>query len=160
MRNTCICAAFRYHMIMVEKVSANEEFSSLLHQAGFKATPTRLALLGLFHKTGKPLSIRYIQEHLSTKNTDQATVYRMVNALLQSGVVKYVDLKHGHGHYELASSSHHHHAICEKCGKIADVSCDTKTLQAKILKSSGFSKINDHSLEFFGICDKCAAKVK
>ncbi len=141
---------------MDSKKERVKEFDELLHEAGFKATPARLALLDLFKKTGKPVSIKYIQEHLRTKDTDQATVYRMVNALLQSGIVKYVDLKHGHGHYELASSSHHHHVICEKCGKIQDVSCDTKTLQAKILKSSGFSKINDHSLEFFGLCTSCA----
>lgn len=145
---------------MVKKPAHQDESQSLLHEAGFKATPARLALLVLFKKTGKPISIKYIQEHLGTKDTDQATIYRMVNALLESGVVKYVDLKHGHGHYELASSSHHHHAVCEKCGKIQDVSCDTKTLQAKILKSSGFAKISDHSLEFFGICKSCAVKVK
>jgi Fur family ferric uptake transcriptional regulator len=140
---------------MTKEAIKQNESQALLHEAGFKATPARLALLALFKKTGKPISIKYIQEHLGTKDTDQATVYRMVNALEQSGVVKYVDLKHGHGHYELASSSHHHHAVCEKCGKIQDVSCDTKTLQAKILKSSGFAKINEHSLEFFGICKSC-----
>jgi Fur family ferric uptake transcriptional regulator len=132
------------------------DYRALLHEAGFKATPARLALLALFKKTGKPLSIKYIQEHLGTKDTDQATIYRMINALEQSDVVKYIDLKHGHGHYELVSPAHHHHIVCEKCGKIQDVSCDTKALQAKILKSSGFSKINDHSLEFFGICKSCA----
>jgi Fur family ferric uptake transcriptional regulator len=134
-------------------------YSSLLRQAGFKATPGRLALLELFNKTEKPLSIKDIQKSLKQANLDQATIYRIISALESKGIIRQVDFQHGHAHYELTSREHHHHLICEQCGKIVDISkCDTSKVERQALKIGNFSKINKHSLEFFGICNICAKK--
>lgn len=135
-------------------------FRLLLHQAGFRATPGRLAVLDLLAKTQKPLSIKNIRSRLKRGDLDQATLYRMVSALEKARVLGAVDFRHGHAHYELAAREHHHHLICERCGKVVDVSaCDTSKIQVQALKISGFAKITNHSLEFFGLCKSCARLV-
>lgn len=134
---------------------------NLLRQAGFRATPGRIAFLELLRKSDKPLSIQDVLEKLKGNSIDQATVYRIVEALRDKGIIQYVNMEHGHAHFELVSPTHHHHAICQQCGKIVDISkCNIKSLETEVLAVSGFKKINRHALEFFGICDSCSKKKK
>lgn len=132
---------------------------AMLQQAGFKATPGRVALLKLLRETQKPLSIQDIRKQLTGKKLDQATVYRVLEALRSKGIIEMVNMEHGHAHFELVSA-HHHHAICTNCGKVVDVSrCKTKKLDEEVKKIAGFTNIYRHSLEFFGLCKSCAAKL-
>ncbi len=85
----------------------------ILHEAGFKATPARMKLLGVFQKAKQPISIQEIKRLLKGVNIDQATLYRIVNALQEANVVEQIDLKHGHEDYELALKKHHHHVVCK-----------------------------------------------
>lgn len=127
-----------------------------LREAGFKATPGRVAFLELLAKAKEPLSIQDILAKLKNKSVDQATIYRIVDALRERGLIQYVNMEHGHAHIELVSPAHHHHAICQKCGTVVDISkCNIKNLENEVLKVSGFTKINRHALEFFGLCSSC-----
>ena len=49
---------------------------------------------------------------------DQATVYRTIGSLKEKGVVRQIDLRHNHAHYELTDARDHHHLICEACGRL------------------------------------------
>ena len=141
----------------------NENFDSksVLRTAGFRATPGRIAFLELLKKSDKPLSIQDVLDKLKGKSIDQATVYRIVEALRTKGIIQYVNMEHGHAHFEINSPTHHHHAICERCGKVIDISkCNIQNLETEVLKVSVFTKINRHALEFFGICDSCSKKKK
>lgn len=131
----------------------------LLRNAGYKATPGRLALLEFLRKSKKPMSVAKIVHGLRGKKIDQVTAYRAIEALEKIGLVRKVDLRHGHADYEFAADDHHH-LICAQCGRIEDFQdCGSDILARKILrKSKVFSKINRHSLEFFGTCKACADK--
>lgn len=132
-------------------------YKNLLKDAGFRATPARLGLLKLFHQAKKPLSIAGIQHKLPRQSIDLATIYRIINALLEKNIITQVDFQHGHAHYELATREHHHHIICQKCGRVADISkCDTSNIEKQALKIGGFKTITSHSLEFYGLCNSCA----
>lgn len=129
----------------------------ILRNAGFKATPGRIAFLELVYKARKPLSIQDVLVKLKKHAIDQATIYRIVDALQGKGIIQYVNMEHGHAHFELVSPLHHHHAICESCGKVVDISkCNIKHLEDEVLKVSNFKNLNRHSLEFFGLCKSCA----
>ena len=128
-----------------------------LREYNLKVTPARLDILDILTHTKKPISIQDL--NLKLKNTDLATLYRTLETLKDLGMVTQVDFQHGHAHYELATRGHHHHLICQKCGKVADISkCDTSGLEKQALKIGGFAKINSHSLEFFGVCNSCNRK--
>lgn len=133
------------------------QFRTILQQSGYRATPARLSVLRLLKVEVKPISIEAIARKLTKLDLDQATLYRILNDFKSSGIVKEVDLRHGHAHYELTDSSHHHHIVCTRCGKIEDFSrCDFEKVSKIILKTvSSFSKITDHPSELFGICKKC-----
>lgn len=135
------------------------QFKDMLRKAGFKATLGRVAVLELLSKNKKPLSIKDIQEKLKGEKLDQATLYRMMSALEEVGILRATDFGHGHAHYELETKDHHHHLTCQRCGKIVDISaCDTHDLEKQALKIGRFSTITKHSLELFGICQACTKK--
>ncbi len=135
-----------------------EFFRGLLRQGGYRATPARLSVLGLLKAHTEPLSISTITKKLHKLELDQATLYRIIKDFKVSGIVKEIDIRHGHAHYEFAvAKSHHHHIVCTECGKIADFSqCDFDQVSGVILKTVGtFSRITGHPSELFGVCKAC-----
>ena len=141
----------------MKKEVNQSSFAMLLRSKGFKATPSRLALLKLLKDSRKPLTVEEISE--TGIDADYATIYRSLKDLKEAGIVRQVDLQHRHAHYELASSDHHH-LICMKCGRVEDFpSSQTQPLIKSAMKQSKqFQAVTQLSLEFFGICKTCAAK--
>lgn len=153
---------------MTAKVKSDSQdlFKKLLRKAGLKATPARLTILAIFRTTKRPLAAQEVIDALpsSGKNkvnnaADQATIYRTFQSLKTKGIIRQVDLRHNHAHYELVDNdSHHHHLICIQCGKIEDVShAHSGVLEAAVLRDSKhFANIQEHALEFYGVCKSCA----
>lgn len=137
----------------------DDEFRRTLHRSGYKATPARLAILAVFKKAKKPLSARQVVEALP-EGTDQVTVYRTFRSLREKGIIRQIDLRHNHAHYELADIADHHHLICVRCGRIEDVHhCEIDDIQKRILRGSKhFGEIKTHTLELFGVCNACIKK--
>ncbi len=140
----------------------HENIGDRLRNAGSKATPGRIALLEFLEKSKRPLSIPRIAKGLHN-TLSPVTLYRALETLAGSGIIRRVDLGHSHAHYEFVmESGHHHHLVCTNCGAIEDIpTCDVEALGKKILKKSKtFVSIKSHSLEFFGLCAVCAHEKK
>ena len=94
------------------------------------------------------------------RDMDQATVYRTVKSLKQKGIIRQIDLRQNHAHYEFADMAEHHHLVCAECGKIEDVRhCKVENWEGTVLHhSKHFAEIRQHALEFYGVCKTCASK--
>ena len=134
-------------------------FKNVLRKSGLKATPARLLILALMKKSRHPLSAQEIIEELG-RNFDEATIYRILKNLKSRGIIKQIDLRHNHAHYELVSLEDHHHLICMQCGKIEDITgCEVEDMYHTILAASKeFRDIRQHSLEFYGTCASCGKR--
>ncbi len=135
------------------------DFEAVLRQGGYKVTPGRVLLLSTLFGEEKPVTVSYLEKKL--KNAlDKVTLYRALESMVASGVVREVDFRHGHAHYELeALRKHHHHIVCTVCGLVEDVDCNTEPFVRQVAKKAKkFASIQDHSMEFFGICKACAAR--
>lgn len=125
----------------------------LLRNARLRATPGRIRLIELLRKEPKPIAVPQIERRLKGA-LNQVTLYRALDALREAGIVVRVDLGHDHAHYELvAGRHHHHHAICRKCGHVADIELKHEDFPAA--KVPGFVRIEHYSLELFGVCNRC-----
>lgn len=131
----------------------------ILRTIGYKATPSRIAILDVFKGTKRPLSAQEIID-LLPRGVDQATVYRTLKGLKEKEVIKQIDLRQNHAHYELTNMAEHHHLICLRCGRVEDVHrCGVEAIQFAVLRSSKhFTEVRQHALEFYGICKSCAVK--
>ena len=131
------------------------DFTVLLREKKFKATPGRVELLTTLWEQAKPISVFALAKKLE-KSMDEATVYRALEALASSGIIRRVDLGHGHTHYEF-EKSHHHHIVCMDCGVVEDITDDA--VEKQLTKMTGGSKrfksIYSHNIEFFGSCNSC-----
>jgi len=134
-----------------------EHASMHVREAGFRATKPRLAVVAYLAKAGKPRSIKEIAAALK-RSVDQVTVYRIVEAFAKAGLLREVDLRRGHPLYELSDEHDHHHVACVSCGRVEDFTgCGYTEVARKALRQvRGFSSIQSHSLELFGMCTNCA----
>lgn len=136
----------------------NHNNTALLRENGFRATRGRLELLAALKGSSTPLSATEIARKVG-QQLSQANIYRSLEALADKGILRRIDLGHGHADYEFApSGAHHHHLICRTCGKIEDVvELNLRPIEKKVLsRAKEFRKIDDHALEFFGTCKACA----
>ena len=144
---------------IMKKNNAQIKFSRLLRKSGCKATPARISVLETLERAKNPLSAQDVIDTLGEK-MDQATIYRIFRALKEKGLIRQIDLRHNHAHYEISSNEEHHHLVCLHCGRIEDVhDCGIENTYALISRhSKHFSEIKQHALEFYGICKSCSKK--
>jgi Fur family transcriptional regulator, ferric uptake regulator len=107
-------------------------------------------ILNLLENSDLPVSVPDILVKVKANKT---TVYRELDQFLSDGLVKEVEFGDGKKRYEI-EKSHHHHLVCKNCGKIEDIEINEKSLLTKIKTKSNF-KIENHSIEFFGLCNLC-----
>lgn len=133
------------------------EAPRILKENRHKVTGPRLAILRVLSKVKEPLTIKEILKNMDKNEANQATVYRVINTLEKSGVIKRIEWQHGHAHYELASQRDHHHLVCLSCHRTEDVEHkDAGEMEKNALRrSKNFASIEKHSLEFFGLCKSC-----
>lgn len=137
----------------------HEPIESLLKRAGSRNTGPRALVLEVLAHAPKPLSTRELFAKVSKQGIDQVTVYRILKAFTEKGIVRQIDFGHDQAYFEIADDKHdHHHIICTSCHKVADfVGCDAEPLIKSALKQSReFSKVIRHSFELYGLCKKCA----
>jgi len=141
--------------------TSSDKLSEALRSRGLKATPIRLALLEELEKQTEPLSIDELISKLP-KSTDKVTVYRAMESFVEHGLARQVNLRHGHADYESALLPDHHHLVCTTCGRMEDFEdCGIDKLVKNVLaEHPNFASVQDHALEFFGTCKKCALKKK
>lgn len=131
------------------------KLAGILNTAGLRATKQRIGLLAALESAQTPLSVDALIKG-SHAPLDTATAYRTLETLRSAGIVRRIDLSQGRALYERAGT-HHHHVVCTKCGRIKDVeSCIPASLGQRVKNASGFARIDDHTLEFFGLCAPCA----
>ncbi|MBI3232120.1 MAG: transcriptional repressor [Candidatus Doudnabacteria bacterium] len=131
-----------------------EKITNSLKSGKLKVTPIRVKLLDILEHAERPVRVKDI---IKAVKSDIATVYRNLESLMKIGLVSQVFLDQKEAYFEPASDGHHHHAICENCGRVSDIyNLDHQKIEKLALRTSDFSNFNRHSLEFFGICKSCA----
>ena len=129
------------------------DFDAAIRQmraSGYKATPQRLAVLEAL-AAEQHQSLEGIRGRCP--GVGMVTVYRTLGLLSGLGLVRRLDLGSG-PRYELAED-HHHHLVCEGCGKVTEFEHCPLDLRG-LSGASGDFRIRAHSLEVYGTCSECA----
>ena len=131
----------------------------LLKANGLKVTPLRVAVLRVFQGLKAPVGVPEVFEKTKKVGANYVSVHRTVQTFAEKGIVREINLRHGHADYEIADEGDHHHIVCTCCGKVEDFTgCGAGKLIRQALKPhTSFHTITDHSIELFGVCKTCAA---
>jgi len=85
------------------------------------------------------------------------TVYRTIQALLETGEVDVVLRSDGEALYRRCGTAHHHHLVCRQCGRTVEVEGPAVERWAHtVAEENGFTEVS-HTVEVFGVCASCAA---
>jgi len=96
----------------------------------------------------------YIELRSREQDMGLATVYRSLEALKLQGAVQVRTLGNGESVYSPIKSDRHH-LTCVNCGTSIPIDqCPVHNLEQQLEKSHPF-KVYYHTLEFFGLCQKC-----
>lgn len=119
-------------------------------------TRSQERVLDLLHSLHRPLSAQEIYVELRQRNQSigLATVYRSLEALKLAGAVQVRTLSSGESLYD-ATHRDEHYLTCLSCGRSEPIQeCPVGELEARLQQKHGF-QVFYHSLEFFGLCDRC-----
>lgn len=121
-----------------------------------KRTRSQERILNLLKSLKQPLSAQniYIELRQRNQNVGLATVYRSLEALKLEGAVLVRTLANGESLYNCVQQDQHH-LTCLQCGaSIVIDECPVHQLETELQTSHQF-KVFYHTLEFFGLCDRC-----
>lgn len=142
-------------------------FEGLLKDKKLKVTSQRLQVLEIIaDHPGEHLTAEDIYELAREPhpNIGIATIYRTLQVLYNLSVIDKISFGDGYVRYEMkekeADRHRHHHAICQKCGKITSIENDLlENLEKVLFECQGFRVLN-HEVKFYGYCNQCREKYK
>ncbi len=136
-------------------------FQSFLQLQGLKLTGERAALVREIFATHYHFEADELLFKMKQKNVkiSRATVYRTLELLVKSGMVRRVHLGEDHYHYEhVRGDSHHDHLICTTCGTVIEFNDPAlEARQHEICEKKRFTP-TFHNLQILGVCDACRKK--
>ncbi len=136
-------------------------FHDFLQQQGQKLTSERTALVREIFSIHYHFEADELLFKMKEKNVkiSRATVYRTLELLVKSGMVRRVHLGEDHYHYEhVTGNSHHDHLICTTCGGVIEFHDEVlEARQREICEKKKFTP-TFHNLQILGVCDSCRKK--
>jgi Fur family ferric uptake transcriptional regulator len=136
-------------------------FQQFLSGQGLKLTHERTALLreifsAHYHFEADELLFKMKEKKVKIS---RATIYRTLELLVKSGMVRRVHLGEDHYHYEyVTGNSHHDHLVCTTCGAVIEFHDPAlEQRQREICARKKFTPTY-HNLQILGVCDNCRRK--
>ena len=134
-----------------------ERLQSYLSKNGLRLTNQRKLIAATFFETEGHLNFEQLYEAVQKRDSSvgQATVYRTLKVLVDSGLANSSRFGGSSALYESAiSDDHHDHLICSECGLIIEF-CheEIESLQHVVAESHGFD-LKDHTMELYGACNR------
>jgi len=132
-------------------------FTTFLADNGLRLTHQRRTIARVFFAQDGHFNMEDLHQLVRQEdsNVGQATIYRTLKLLVESGLAKASRFGGDTARYEVAEEMHHDHLICLGCGIIVEfVNAMIETLQDRIAEEHHFTML-DHTMELYGLCSTC-----
>jgi Fur family ferric uptake transcriptional regulator len=139
--------------------SWTETTLAALRAAGYRSGGARRTVVELLGRQDCCLTAQEIFDRLrgEGRSVGIASVYRVLDLLGEKGLVQRIDVGAGTARYEpvLASGEHHHHLVCDDCGKV-EAFADPELERAihRVEGRTGYS-VAAHDVVLRGACGDC-----
>ena len=138
-------------------MTTETQFIHILKESGYKYTkPRRIITHVLLAATGH-LSAPEIVDAVAELDASigRMSVYRTLDLFTRLGVIRPAFQEGSIARYVIMVDGHHHHIICQECGKVIHFDqCPLDEL-TNFLEKTYNCEISGHLLEFFGRCEAC-----
>ena len=133
------------------------DITSKLSQRGYRLTPQRMMILEAVEAADDHISAEEIYTRVCDRypHLNISTVYRTLELLNELGLVTETDMGDGRVRYHSIKKGHHHHLVCQKCGRIIDLDESVLSPLRDILSREYNFNADLKHLAFFGLCSNC-----
>lgn len=133
---------------------------------GYRWTLSREAIIDVLSSTKDHMSAEEVYNAVQKSNPSigLATVYRTLELLAGMDIIIKFDFGDKRARYELAESfsskDHHQHLVCNNCGRIVEYTefigdeVELLKTEKELYKKYNF-KIDNHMIQFHGLCKSC-----
>ena len=146
-------------MAQTETLNWSEHVHAVLARAGLRRGGARERIIELLDSEPCALSAVEIEDALrgQGRRIGRASIYRVLELLVEHGLVERVTVGQGLSRFEriLPSGEHHHHLVCEQCGRL--VAFDDPGLERAIDRVSQRLgvRVDHHDVVLRGSCEDC-----
>ncbi|MFC1920891.1 Fur family transcriptional regulator [Chloroflexota bacterium] len=133
----------------------------LLNTAGLRSTSQRALILDIILHGQGHLDADEVFRRARNKQPriSLSTVYRTLQKLKQLGLIEELHFDETHHHYEIKSSTEHHHLICQSCGRVIEFQYPlSKRIKREVPEAKDFKIINS-DIQITGYCDMCQEEI-
>ncbi|MCS7239053.1 MAG: transcriptional repressor [Thermoguttaceae bacterium] len=143
----------------MDKPDRIDEFKELCRRRGIPMTPQRRAVFeAILARGDHPTADQVFEEvHKRLADVSKATVYRVLERLVEAGLVRRVVHSGMPARFD-ADLTRHHHATCRRCGRILDVrdpKLDAIDIPSELQEHF---EVEDFCVQFFGLCFECRSQ--
>ena len=146
------------HLATGEGQALLERFRRYLRDHRQPVTRQRDEIAEMVLTSDDHLSVEQIRRRLKARGTavGLATIYRTVDLLEKSGLVRAHDFGQGVRRYEpMPAQTHHEHLICLRCGRVEEFTHERlERMLPMIADEYGFQP-DRHRVEIYGTCRDC-----
>lgn len=125
-------------------------------------TRQKAAILSLLQQTPDFVTAQELHANLkeSGARVSLATVYRVLQNQVEQGVVDVLPQDDGESLFrQCATTKHHHHLVCTRCGAAVEVEAPAvEQWASRVAEDNGFTSVT-HTLEIYGLCPQCTTEV-
>jgi Fur family ferric uptake transcriptional regulator len=134
---------------------------AVLRAGGYRSGGARRTVVELLGRQDCCLTAQEIFDRLRAegRSVGIASVYRVLDLLGEKGLVQRIDVGVGTARYEpvLPSGEHHHHLVCDDCGKVeAFADPELERVINRVEGRTGYS-VAGHDVVLRGACTDCRA---
>jgi Fur family ferric uptake transcriptional regulator len=133
-----------------------EKMKKLLKTVQLRQTSQRIAVLTTLMSSSKPLTQDQITDRLGQKAPNKVTIYRVLEKLLNAGLVHKAFLRKRTWHYEPSNNCSekqcHPHFTCTDCG---DTHCLTDVNLPMATSPNNDFVFHRQQIRLEGICPRC-----
>lgn len=123
----------------------------------YRSSKQRQRILSILRSTDGHPTASWVYEKLKDEfpSLSLGNVYRNLKILVEQGKIQELKFGSTFDRYD-GNVDLHYHFICDDCGAIKDIDMPpVEELDRKVEQQTNF-RVNEHRLEFYGICDRCS----
>ena len=144
-----------------EAAALLERFRRHLRERRLPVTRQRLAVANAIFQSGDHPTVEELQRRVKTSGAGvgTATLYRTVQVLVESGLIRERDFGEGKKRYEAAASAPaHDHLICERCGRVVEFANDRLERMLRMTADEQRFLYHHHRVDVHGVCSACRGR--
>ena len=147
---------------MVERTDALlDRFTRYLRDRRLPVTSQRLMVAKAVFASAEHPSAETLRRELGRRGerVGTATVYRTLDLLVESGLVRQHDFGDGFRRFEPVSGrAIHEHLICQRCGRVVEFTNDRLERMLEIIADEHAFLHRRHRVEVYGLCSDCRGR--